>query len=148
MHIGCHWHSIILLSDVIVWAFQFFLHERTSVPHLNIPCDPTWVNLAAYVRWYISMIRRCTYATRAQIPSHVLGVLPGEAVDDTYVIVQLIVMRAPMLFRMNYVNTMADDVLAPWVARPSAAMVLTVSDRQVLVFNETGLQLLMTFKCG
>ena len=32
------------------------------------------------------------------------------------------------------VNTMAADALAPYVARPSAAMVLNKQDKQVLIF--------------
>ena len=41
----------------------------------------------------------------------------------------------------NLVNTIAADGLAPWVARPSAAMVLNMQDKQVLVFHEEGFQL-------
>ena len=36
----------------------------------------------------------------------------------------------------NDVNTMAADDLAPYVTRPSTAMILILSDRQVLVLSE------------
>ena len=44
------------------------------------------------------------------------------------------------IFRKNYVTTMAADALAPRVARASAAMVLTVQVRHVLVHYEEEFQ--------
>ena len=46
------------------------------------------------------------------------------------------------MFWENYVNTTAVDALAPRVARTSAAMVLTMQDEQILVFDKEGFQLL------
>ena len=39
------------------------------------------------------------------------------------------------IFQYDLVNTMTDDVLAPDVARPSTAIVLTVCDKKVIVFH-------------
>ena len=39
-------------------------------------------------------------------------------------------------FRSNLVNTLAVDVLAPYVARPSAAMILALWDTYILVFHK------------
>ena len=45
------------------------------------------------------------------------------------------------IFHENYVNNMATDALAPGVAMTSAAMVMTMHDKEVLVFHEGGFQL-------
>ena len=37
------------------------------------------------------------------------------------------------IFRANTVNTMTADALAPWVARTSTAMILTMHDKRVFV---------------
>ena len=42
------------------------------------------------------------------------------------------------LLCVNKVNTMATDTLPPYIARSSAAIVLTMWDKQVLVFHEEG----------
>ena len=41
---------------------------------------------------------------------------------------------------VNLVNTMAADVLAPCVTRPSEAMVLTMQDKGLFVFHGEGFQ--------
>ena len=51
----------------------------------------------------------------------------------------------PGSFRTNYVNVMAEDDLAPSVARSSSAMVLTMCDRQNAVFLEEGFWLHVPF---
>ena len=51
----------------------------------------------------------------------------------------------PGSFRTNYVNGMAEDGLAPSVARSSSAMVLTMCDRQTAVFLEEGFWLHVPF---
>ena len=43
---------------------------------------------------------------------------------------------------------MAADALAPYVARTSAAMILTLQNRQVLVLFEEGFQLPPSHQCG
>ena len=43
------------------------------------------------------------------------------------------------MFQDYYVNTIAADALAPYVARSSAVMVLTKWDKQVIVFHGRGL---------
>ena len=50
------------------------------------------------------------------------------------------------MFWENYVNTKAVDALAPHVARTSAAMVLTMQDEQILVFDKEGFQPLTPHK--
>ena len=45
--------------------------------------------------------------------------------------------------RIWWVNIMADDDLAPYVARSSAAMILTMQVKQVLVFHEERFQLIV-----
>ena len=45
------------------------------------------------------------------------------------------------------VNIMAADALAPFVARASAAMVLTVFDQQVHDFHEEGSELPVASQC-
>ena len=43
---------------------------------------------------------------------------------------------------------MAADALAPYVARTSAAMILTMQNRLVLVLFEEGFQLPASYQCG
>ena len=43
---------------------------------------------------------------------------------------------------------MAANALAPYVARTSAAMILTMQNRQVLVLFEEGFQLPLLYQCG
>ena len=43
---------------------------------------------------------------------------------------------------------MAADALAPYVARTSSSMILTMSNRQVLVWFEEGFQLPVSYHCG
>ena len=45
------------------------------------------------------------------------------------------------VFCDNYVNTMAGDVLAPFVARSSVTMGLAVQDKGNIVFHGEGFQL-------
>ena len=45
------------------------------------------------------------------------------------------------IFLKNKINTMAADALAMQVARASAAMVLTMSYKQTLVFHEENFQI-------
>ena len=45
------------------------------------------------------------------------------------------------IFHGNFVNTMAADALAPWVARPSTAVVLKIQDKLVPVFHKDRFQL-------
>ena len=45
-----------------------------------------------------------------------------------------------VIFRDNYANAIALDVLAHCVARTSTAMALTERDMPLLVFHETGFQ--------
>ena len=45
------------------------------------------------------------------------------------------------------VNTIAADALAPCVAKTSAAMVLNVSNKKVLVFNEEAFQQVLPTPC-
>ena len=49
--------------------------------------------------------------------------IPGKTV--------FLIETAPRIFCENYVNTMAADDLAPYVARPSAAVVLTMHDKSL-----------------
>ena len=49
------------------------------------------------------------------------------------------------LTRFNYVNIMAADALAPYVARTSAAMILVMQNRQVLVLLEEEFQLPVSY---
>ena len=51
------------------------------------------------------------------------------------------------IFRENWVNTIAADALAPCVARSSAAMALTMQDKQILVFHKAGFLLSVPCKC-
>ena len=43
---------------------------------------------------------------------------------------------------------MAADALAPYVARTSAAMILTMKKRYILVLSEEGFQLPASHQCG
>ena len=44
------------------------------------------------------------------------------------------------MYSENYVNSMAADGLVPCIVRPSAAMVLTLYDKQILVLHKEGFQ--------
>ena len=52
------------------------------------------------------------------------------------------------LYRANEVNIIAADVLAPYVARTSAAMVLILQDEWLLVFLDEGFQEPAPHQCG
>ena len=47
---------------------------------------------------------------------------------------------------MNQINTESADVLAPLVTRSSAAMVLTIQDKQILVLHVEGFQITTPFQ--
>ena len=52
------------------------------------------------------------------------------------------------LFCENNFNNLAADILAPCIARPSTAMVLTMHVKQVLVSHKEGFQLPILFQCS
>ena len=52
------------------------------------------------------------------------------------------------LTQFNIVNIMVADDLAPWVARTSAPMILTMTNRSALVLLEKGFQLPVSCWCG
>ena len=45
------------------------------------------------------------------------------------------------IFQDNYVNAMAANAPAPYITKSSTGMVLTVLDKQVIVFHKIGFQL-------
>ena len=80
---------------------------------------------------------------------HPLSLLYGEMLGskDCFYTVSNICTGSKLIW-VNILTIIGADALAPCIARPSAAMILIMYNRQVFVLHEEGIQLPVPCQCG